>query len=281
LHANFLFTTSWRQGGNRVWTGFLPGLTQNPPFPATFPHGENYRLVNARLTHTQQLLVWKPSPLRPSSNPSRGFRNRYNPIEYLLLQPRSAPVGAIHPLCHHQRLHGGPTVSPYMLPVLDAPSQQQSTITPIGLRRHPFSGLSTSAGELLHTPKQIPTFMATDLLSSADNTLCGVCVLAQESDTLHELSVHSASPVLLTSSGPLGTSTLPMQQRPGPPHDGWNTPHFLGWGPLPKRPLAKAPKPLFLPREGDSKGQGARFVKGEAGLLNSVPRSEFENRSRG
>ena len=48
--------------------------------------------------------------------------------------------------------------------------------------------------------------MATDLLSSTNNILLGIWVLAQFSDTLRELSVHSASPVLLTSSGPLGVT---------------------------------------------------------------------------
>jgi len=42
------------------------------------------------------------------------------------------------------------------------------------LGRHPFSELLASAGELLHTPKRVPTFMATALLSLAGNVLCGI-----------------------------------------------------------------------------------------------------------
>lgn len=38
------------------------------------------------------------------------------------------------------------------------------------LKRHPFSGLLHSAGELLHTPLRIPTSMATVLLSRWTNT---------------------------------------------------------------------------------------------------------------
>ncbi len=45
--------------------------------------------------------------------------------------------------------------------------------------------------------------MTTVLLSVSINTLCGVWVSAQ-SDTLGRLSVHPASPVLLTKNGPLG-----------------------------------------------------------------------------
>ena len=45
--------------------------------------------------------------------------------------------------------------------------------------------------------------MTTVLLSISINTLCGIWVSAQ-SDTLGRLSVHPASPVLLTKNGPLG-----------------------------------------------------------------------------
>jgi len=41
------------------------------------------------------------------------------------------------------------------------------------LECHPFSGLIDSAGELLHTPLQIPTSMATVLLSISINTFHG------------------------------------------------------------------------------------------------------------
>jgi len=71
------------------------------------------------------------------------------------------------------------------------------------LRRHPFSEPFTSAGELLHTPQRIPTFMATVRLSRANNILSGFLV-SQHSDTLTALSDHPASPVLLTSNSPRG-----------------------------------------------------------------------------
>ncbi len=45
--------------------------------------------------------------------------------------------------------------------------------------------------------------MTTVLLSVSINTLCGVWVSAQ-SDAAGRLSVHPASPVLLTKNGPLG-----------------------------------------------------------------------------
>jgi hypothetical protein len=34
--------------------------------------------------------------------------------------------------------------------------------------------LNASAGELLHIPQRVPTFMATVLLSRAINVLCGI-----------------------------------------------------------------------------------------------------------
>jgi len=64
-------------------------------------------------------------------------------------------------------------------------------------QRHQFSGQCTSAGELLHTPQRIPTFMATVRLSIAHHTVCGVWMSLQLG-TLSQRSVHPASPVLLT-----------------------------------------------------------------------------------
>ena len=72
------------------------------------------------------------------------------------------------------------------------------------LKRHPFSALIDSAGELLHTPQRISTSMTTVLLSISINSLCGIQVSVQL-DTLTKLSVYPASPVLLTKNGPLGT----------------------------------------------------------------------------
>jgi len=44
------------------------------------------------------------------------------------------------------------------------------------LGRHPLSGPRTSAGELLHTPWRMPTFMATVPLSIVHNALSGIWV---------------------------------------------------------------------------------------------------------
>jgi len=46
------------------------------------------------------------------------------------------------------------------------------------LWRHPFSETPALAGELLHIPERIPTFVATVLLSLAGDILYGVWVLA-------------------------------------------------------------------------------------------------------
>ena len=75
------------------------------------------------------------------------------------------------------------------------------------LERHPFSGPIHSAGELLHTPKRVPTSMATVLLSKWNDTLYGV-FMSLYSGTLTQRSVHPASPVLLTRNGPLRAVTI-------------------------------------------------------------------------
>ena len=51
-------------------------------------------LPQDRLTHVQLLLAWKPAPLQ-SSTSTPGVPLGH-PIEYLLLQPRSAPEAAPH-----------------------------------------------------------------------------------------------------------------------------------------------------------------------------------------
>jgi len=52
------------------------------------------------------------------------------------------------------------------------PARRRSFAPP--LQRHPFSGLTHSAGELLHTPWRVPTSMATFLLSKCVNAFCGL-----------------------------------------------------------------------------------------------------------
>jgi len=69
------------------------------------------------------------------------------------------------------------------------------------LERHSFSELLASAGELLHTPMRVSTFMTTDLLSSASSILKRGS-LSEHLDIPGTFSEHPASPVLLTSEGP-------------------------------------------------------------------------------
>jgi len=137
-------------------------------------------MAHVRLTRVQRLLARKPSPLRPSNVPQRGGcikqRIRFNPIEYSLLQPRSALIAA------------PPRVAPKRLLSMTITSFYTTTcLCKIAIRvveplcddwlgHRPFSEPLTSAGELLHIPKRIPTFMATVLLSRASNILCGFCV---------------------------------------------------------------------------------------------------------
>lgn len=72
------------------------------------------------------------------------------------------------------------------------------------LERHSFSELLASAGELLHTPMRISTFMTTDPLFSASSILKRGS-LSEHLDIPGTFSEHPASPVLLTSKGPQKT----------------------------------------------------------------------------
>jgi len=72
------------------------------------------------------------------------------------------------------------------------------------LERHSFSELLALAGELLHTPMRISTFMTTDPLSSASSILKRGS-LSEHLDIPGTFSEHPASPVLLTSKGPQKT----------------------------------------------------------------------------
>ena len=74
----------------------------------------------------------------------------------------------------------------------------------VSLKRHPFSGLISSVGELLRTPQRVPASMATVRLSIDINTFCGI-FMSENSGTLTKRSDHPASPVLLTRNGPLTT----------------------------------------------------------------------------
>jgi len=72
------------------------------------------------------------------------------------------------------------------------------------LERHSFSELLALAGELLHTPMRVSTFMTTDPLSSASSILKRGS-LSEHLDIPGTFSEHPASPVLLTSKGPQKT----------------------------------------------------------------------------
>jgi len=95
-------------------------------------------------------------------------------VEYLLLQPRSAPWPAPHRFT--AALHSRPCVSLHTVALyIRSPPQHTAIQLQRGrLGHHPFSGLHTSVGELLHIPERVPTFMATVLLSLAGSTLYGV-----------------------------------------------------------------------------------------------------------
>ena len=136
------------------------------------------------------LFPWNLAPLRSSRVP----------LESLLLPPRSAP-GPVPPGLSPRRLRHEPRAL-----LLAAASCALPRRPCVGrrLERHPFSGPVHSAGELLHTPWRIPTSMATVLLSIWTDTFCGVS-MSRPSGTVTRLSVHPASPVLLTKNGPLGT----------------------------------------------------------------------------
>jgi hypothetical protein len=133
---------------------------------------QHCHLPQDRLTHVQLLLAWKPAPLQSSTSTPEG--TPWRSVEYLLLQPRSAPGSALH--CFTVVLHRRPCV-PLHTVVLYIRSPPQHTAIQLHrgwLGHHPFSEPHTSVGELLHIPWRIPTFMATDLLSLAGGILYGV-----------------------------------------------------------------------------------------------------------
>jgi len=117
---------------------------------------------------------WHGNLLHSSPQPNTAGVAARTPIEYSLLQPRSAPEGAS--LWVTPRATPQAPASPYA----PAPCPAAATAACCEARavrwlgRHPFSELLASAGELLHTPQRIPTFMATALLSLASNVLCGI-----------------------------------------------------------------------------------------------------------
>lgn len=108
-----------------------------------------------------------------------------HPMEYSLLQPRSAPGDARGGERGRPRparrspvpfLHGDALLPACVRPLClhtTAPVDRQRVCLR-WLGHHPFSELHASAGELLHIPQRVPTFMATVLLSRASNILCGI-----------------------------------------------------------------------------------------------------------
>ena len=101
------------------------------------------------------------------------------------------PPGCRSSICYyHQDLHrrrlqvgsrpvpSAHTAAPLLLtgacrPWSFAPVLPQWSGIGVMLKRHPFSELVASAGELLHTPWRLPTSMATVLLSLATNAFPG------------------------------------------------------------------------------------------------------------
>jgi len=90
------------------------------------------------------------------------------------------------------------------------------------LERHPFSGLVDSAGELLHTPCAGFDFHDHRPAVWINQHLFDY-LMSVHSGPATLLSVHPASPVLLTKNGPLGThqiqdsEVLQLKQAPGDP----------------------------------------------------------------
>ena len=76
-----------------------------------------------------------------------GLRSSKFSFEYLLLPPRSA-LGAVSPRLTPK----ASSQAPMPLLLIDATQLQQWLGIGHPLKRHPFSGLVHSAGELLHTP---------------------------------------------------------------------------------------------------------------------------------
>ena len=95
--------------------------------------------------------MWKPNPLQTS---------RIS-IEYLLLPPRSVLKAASIP--YHYESSAQPLHLPTLYDLVAIIKAKHRFI--ITFKRYPFSGPIHSAGELLHTPKRMPTSMATVLLS--------------------------------------------------------------------------------------------------------------------
>jgi hypothetical protein len=82
--------------------------------------------------------------------------------------PVHTKIGTAGPLCPPTRR------SPAPIAVAAAACCKARAVRWLG--RHPFSEPQASAGELLHTPQRIPTFMATALLSIGCDVLCGFWV---------------------------------------------------------------------------------------------------------
>jgi len=117
---------------------------------------------------------WHGNLLHSSPQPHTAGVAARTPIEYSLLQPRSAPGGAPAWVTPRPAPRApASTYAPTPCPAAAAAACCEARAVR-WLGRHPFSELPASAGGLLHTPQRIPTFMATALLSLAGNVLCGI-----------------------------------------------------------------------------------------------------------
>ncbi len=119
-----------------------------------------------RLTRGQLLLARKPSPLQPSRLP----------LEYSLLQPRSA-LAAAPPWRAPRASKRGAATPPYSQNRLCKQTELPHVLwdgIDKRLEQRPFSGPTDSAGELLRTPWRMPASMATVLLSRPIDSICGI-----------------------------------------------------------------------------------------------------------
>jgi hypothetical protein len=149
---------------------------RTPPCPAAWwPYSLDgrYQLACNRLTRVQRLLARNPAPLQSSTCFSiLGPDGIFATTTKIRAGRRSAPAhaksGTAGPLCPPTRRCPAP------IAVAAAACCKARAVRWLG--RHPFSEPPASAGELLHTPQRIPTFMATALLSRGGDVLCGFWV---------------------------------------------------------------------------------------------------------
>lgn len=121
-----------------------------------------------RLTRSRSPIDRKPSPRRPSGF-HRSSSYCHHDKHTRPLQPSSRTTFRADRVAP---LPVDACVAPPIQGVRRTPSRRRTIGRPI--KRHPFSGLHDSTGELLHTPQMMSTSMTTSRLSPSHNALSGV-----------------------------------------------------------------------------------------------------------